>query len=128
MPHLDVSTNYDNNPWDLPKDAQLHTLEKVARLPRGMQSGKSALFVLVKLNDGSVVAAQTSLACFVSAAFAVRAAAENEGEFLLEPSMPSLLNFETAMRAVMEEIHKRGKTKLTIEINPESSDSEVKFE
>ena len=55
----------------------------IARLPRGMASGRSSVAIRVDLPDGRVVVAETSMALFLACAGAFKAAEEAE-----QPSVP----------------------------------------
>lgn len=80
MPVLDIKVHENgDNCWPDLKNKRLlaGTLAGVARLPHGMQSGKSSVSLRIHLATGEVVIAQTSLELFLAAATAFRAAEES---------------------------------------------------
>jgi len=83
MPNMTIITNGDDCWPDLLPEGRripvVHTLMpiQVARLPGGMQSGKSSVMFRIELPDGTTVLAETSLELFVSAARALLAADES---------------------------------------------------
>lgn len=56
------------------EDVQAGRLELIGGLPDGMASGNPSVAMLVRMNDGRYVFAETSLVLFLSAADAMRAA------------------------------------------------------
>ncbi len=66
---LDVDTEFGKRP--VPADKIIHLPDPdmtFARIPRGMQSGKSSVMIDIRLPDGRVVMAETSMALFLAAA------------------------------------------------------------
>lgn len=59
--------------WPDLVDAQQGVLERVGALPGGMASGKASVAVVIRLADGRLVFAETSLDLFLAAATALRA-------------------------------------------------------
>jgi hypothetical protein len=68
---LAITANIDETPWTelRNENAQpgLGTIIKIGRLPHGMESGKSTISVLIEMPDGSLAAAQTSMALMTAA-------------------------------------------------------------
>lgn len=59
--------------WPDLVDAEQGQLERIGALPGGMASGKASVAVVVRLTDGRLVLAETSLDLFLGAAAALRA-------------------------------------------------------
>jgi len=61
---LTITPNVDESPWkDLNGECQeLGAIERIGRLPRGTESGKSTVTILIKMPDGKRYMAQTTLA------------------------------------------------------------------
>lgn len=78
MLHLQITNDISKTPWtDVPENVYakgLGNIDRIGRLPRGMQSGKSSIGILVTMPDGSQVMAQTSMDLFQMAASALRVA------------------------------------------------------
>jgi len=68
MSSLQIVPNIDLNPWtdlkETVKQGRDGTVERIGRLPRGMESGASSIALVIKLNDGSYVIGQMSLKQF----------------------------------------------------------------
>jgi hypothetical protein len=68
---LTITANIDDDPWTelRSENAQpgLGTIIKIGRLPRGTEAGKSTISVLIEMPDGSIAAAQTTMALMASA-------------------------------------------------------------
>lgn len=80
---LTITTNVETHPWtDLREvfetQGELADLVRVGRLPRGTITGKSTVSIVVRMPDGTLVAAQTTLALFVAAARVLDAAEVQE--------------------------------------------------
>jgi hypothetical protein len=82
MTSLSISLNVDAHPFpDLAPAAEKHgcgLITHLARIPRGMTSGNSAVILAVKMPSGETYIAQTTMALFQSAALAFRTADEME--------------------------------------------------
>lgn len=59
--------------WPDLVDAKKGELERIGALPGGMASGKASVALVVRLDDGRLVFAETSLELFLGAAVALRA-------------------------------------------------------
>lgn len=77
---LTVTPNIDEAPWtDLAADCpQLGIIERIGRLPRGTESGKSTVSVLIQMPDGKRYMAQTTLALMQSAMQAINTSEQME--------------------------------------------------
>lgn len=79
---LNVRVNLDIDPWaDLVPDDLPHNtggvtalIERIGLLPPGMQSGRATVEFLIRLPDGELVIAETSLRLFRLASAALLAA------------------------------------------------------
>lgn len=83
---LNVTLDLDASPWEdidhrttLPR-VGLATVERVGILPRGTESGRSTVVLLVRMPDGRPVLAETTLRLFNAAARAVAASPIAEAE------------------------------------------------
>jgi len=73
MPSLQIILEGDKAWPDLVSKGWKHgLLEAVARLSLGMQSGASSVGLRIKLDDGTYVIAETSMALFLGAALAFK--------------------------------------------------------
>lgn len=89
MPHLKISPHGDGAWPDVDATTCLKgELVAIARLPAGMQSGRSSVALRIRLDDGRDVFAQTSLALFVSAARAFNFAEQDAQESASMPPAP----------------------------------------
>ena len=81
MSDLKVYTDGDGV-WPDMKDLFYHTGKKieVARLPKGMASGKSSVAIRIDTEDGQVVWSETSLDLFLAAAKIFIAAEERDAQ------------------------------------------------
>lgn len=81
MPDLKVFTDGDGV-WPDLKDRPRLTGKnvEVARLPKGMESGKSSVSIRIDTEDGQVVWAETSLELFLMAAKIFVAAEERDAK------------------------------------------------
>jgi len=72
---LSITTNLDLNPWtDLTIDEITPgTIERVGVLPNGTEQGRACVELLIRLPDGRVVVAETTLRLFNLAARAIAA-------------------------------------------------------
>lgn len=74
---LQITLDLEVNPWrDLKgktKDEDLAKVTRIGRLPKGMDSGKSSIAIVIKTEDGREFVAETSLALFLAAARAIKA-------------------------------------------------------
>lgn len=88
MQVIKITVNVDRDPWEdlaeLEKQDKLLTAMadeagsiRVGALPHGMQSGRTSVAIAVPLPDGRIVLTETSLALFLAAADALRAAYPN---------------------------------------------------
>ena len=80
MPSIDLNLDGDNawpdlkgrkgDPfiYEVPKDSPL----QMATFPSGMKSGRASAMIRVDLPDGKVILIETSVACFLTAAAAMR--------------------------------------------------------
>lgn len=72
---LTVTPNIDAAPWtDCKTITELATITRIGRLPRGTNSGKSTVTILIEHKDGSRAMAQTTLALLSAAVSALKAA------------------------------------------------------
>ncbi len=84
MPNIALTLNLDTNPWtDLHDHGELRhgAVERIGLLPSGMASGRCSVAVVIRLDDGSTVVAETSLDLFAAASRALLASplAEADG-------------------------------------------------
>lgn len=78
---LSVTPNIDLAPWKDCKDIpELATITRIGRLPRGTESGKSTVTILIEHKDGSRSMAQTTLALISAAVSALKAADETSSQ------------------------------------------------
>jgi len=72
---LSITTNLDINPWvDLKRDQIIPgTIERVGVLPNGTKQGRACVELFIRLPDGRVVVAETTLRLFSLAARAIAA-------------------------------------------------------
>ena len=72
---LTITTNLEINPWtDLQREDIIPgKLERVGVLPNGTREGRACVELLIRLPDGRVVIAETTLRLFNTAALAVAA-------------------------------------------------------
>ncbi len=73
---LDIDDHSDPNMRQVDHSKVIHLSDaymEVIRVPRGMQSGKSSVFIRIDLPDGRIVMAETSMALFLTAANAFAA-------------------------------------------------------
>ena len=84
MQSLSITINIDEDPWidlaELSRVGKVRTAMaheagqiRVGGLPRGMESGATAVEILIPLPDGTVVLTETSLKLFLAAADVLRA-------------------------------------------------------
>lgn len=79
---LIVTVNLDIDPWtDLPPDIPFGTIERIGLLPNGTKEGRATVALVVRLEDGSLVGAQTTLRLLNTATHALLASpvAQMEG-------------------------------------------------
>ena len=106
---LTVTTNLDDSPWtDCKGIPELATITRVGRLPKGTQSGKSTVTLLIEFKDGSRAMAQTTLALFTASAVALKAAAEMSGEKSeLDPLLGAIAATQAEFAAAFTEWERR---------------------
>lgn len=82
MIHLDIKVCAVGDPPAFPEcqPCQVGRLVGVAILQAGLQSGKTSVALMIKNEDGSFTAAETSAALFGAAAGAVAGAQERFGD------------------------------------------------
>ena len=77
MPEMTILLNGDNAWPDLRDKPILEGDDRkpiqLAALPAGMVSGKASVSIRIETTDGQTVVGQTSVACFLAAATALRA-------------------------------------------------------
>jgi hypothetical protein len=63
---LQITFNLDESPWTDLADQCPHigSIERIGRLPRGTESGKSTVTVVIRMPDGTRYMAQTTLTLF----------------------------------------------------------------
>lgn len=66
--------------WPDMKDAPEAMLEGVSRLTKGMTSGQSSVGLRIRMPDGTLVFAQTSMFLFQAAALAFKTADERDAQ------------------------------------------------
>ena len=66
MPNIDITMDFKDGDWrDLKAEHSGHGfIERAAVLPKGMASGRPSVALAIRLDDGSVVLAETSYALF----------------------------------------------------------------
>jgi hypothetical protein len=81
MSHLIVTLDVDREPWADLQDLGLEhgQVERVGRLTAGMQSGKSSVAVVIRLDNGNAVIGEVSMDHFLAAAGAMNARERLEG-------------------------------------------------
>lgn len=72
MPHIVLTPNIDDSPWRDLDGAAHGILERVAGIPGGMQSGKPAVGLAVRLESGDWIVAETSWAALHAAVAGLR--------------------------------------------------------
>lgn len=80
MTRLSITPNIEETPWpEAANAAELMTVDKIGRLPRGMSSGKSSVTIRMRDAAGNYFFGQTSLALLRGAlqVFDAREAQEN---------------------------------------------------
>lgn len=72
---LSITTNLDIAPWTDLQEAEIPfgNLVRVGVLPNGTREGRATVALVVQLEDGTLVGAQTTLRLFNMAAVAVAA-------------------------------------------------------
>ncbi|MEV1245143.1 hypothetical protein [Nonomuraea sp. NPDC049750] len=76
MTPLDIRPNLELNPWDAvpaDRDAGLGTVRRVGLLPNGTSKGRPVFALLIQLEDGREVVAQTTWALMQAAVRALAA-------------------------------------------------------
>ena len=71
---LTLTTNLDIDPWtDLPPDIPFGNVERMGLLPNGTVEGRATVAIVIRLEDGSLVGAQTTLRILNAATHALLA-------------------------------------------------------
>ena len=71
---LSITMNLDIDPWnDLAPDIPFGNVERIGLLPAGTQKGRATVALVVRLEDGSLVGAQTTLRLLNTATHALLA-------------------------------------------------------
>lgn len=71
---LSITTNLDIDPWtDLPPDIPFGSIERMGLLPNGTVEGRATVALVIRLEDGSLVGAQTTLRLLNTATHALLA-------------------------------------------------------
>lgn len=72
---LDITPDIDLAPWKDAKGAKHGIVERVGLLRNGTSSGRAAVEILIRLDDGSLVLAETTLRLARTAAAGIVASA-----------------------------------------------------
>lgn len=71
---LNVTMNLDIDPWtDLPPDIPFGDIERIGLLPNGTPQGRATVELVIRLADGTLVGAQTTLRLLNAATHALLA-------------------------------------------------------
>lgn len=81
MPMINIILDPEAGPKLKPEEVVHSVVDfTVMRIPEGMKSGAASVMMFIKLPDGKTLVQETSAACFIAAAAALKGAEQREAD------------------------------------------------